>query len=433
LSQPEENAIEREARLTAPPDELEPDEEALPEPEYSPVSGLLLVPGFRFNGSDQNPPWVWPEESIFNWLVQSKIEAIEDRVLNGHNGMFWGRITRPDGDIQSVIVKFAGIGNDAILKNYGTEFQLQTGADLLAREMAAYEAVKVLGGEDIGFPICLKDLNSVELLSDFAREKLASILKIPPNQVDQELGVAGRVQLVARDSADFAEQWSTLGVTNVDRWKATSDELRYSLYRGYIIDFILGTPNRSAFGLVYNKNTNKLMMPDLAVSFPHSGFSAEKYMQMRAKGWGRSVGGAARFVDNTPPSANDFARTFDDLPQDYLEECILTAQQIVARMNDEMIGRLVLCLLEYQIPVESVASMVLRIAYVGMSVGSVIRRPIEFIRNVCVPLRAGGTIDDKSQEIVGYVDEMMTSIMEEPFSIAEVLDQPLPEFTELLI
>lgn len=431
---PTENAIERDARVAQPSDELKQEPDILPEPYSSEITGLLLVPGFRFNGTATNPPWNLPEENIFAWLSASTVEIVEDRVLSGDNGSFWGRTIKPDGDVQSIIIKFAGIGKNSILETWGTEFQLETPQDLLTREVSSYEVLKVLGGEDLGFPICLKDLNSVELLSDVTRERLASVLRTSMDNVDDRLGIAGSVQLVARDTENFAGHWAVLGASNDERWRNASDELRYSIYRANFIDFILGTPNRSTLGFLYNRNTDKLMMPDLMTSFPHSGYSAEKYIQMRFKGWGRSSGGAARFVDNTPPTANDFTRLFSNLSDEHLEEAIMTAQQIVVRMNDEMVGRLAMTLLEYQVPIECVASVVLRVAYLGLAPGSVIKRPVEFIRNICVPIRAGaGTLDDKAQEIISYVNDIMTNIMEEEFDISKILSQPLPDLAELLV
>lgn len=405
-----------------------------PDQIRSTVTDLLLVPGFRFNGTSSNPMWNYPEEVMFDWMTKIPLEKIEYDVMSGVNGVFWGRITRPDYESQSVIVKYPAVGNDKLLSVFGTELCLELPEELASRELAAYELLKAIGNEDIGCPICIKDLPTAGLLSDVIRETIARELKISKTEVGLRLGLAATMQLVPPALDNFMEIWGGLGVTNSERWHQASDQLRYSIYRAYFTDFILGVPTRSIAEFQYNKNTDRIMMTDLKWSFAHSGFSTEKYLQMRLKGWGRASGGSKKFTDNAPASAYDLSALFDDLEDKYLEEALLTAQQISQRMDDAMVQRLIMVLLEYDVPIECVACVILRLSYLAFSPGSVIKRPIEYIRNLCAPIRMETVgSDPRIIEAITFVNTAMSAVIGENFDMAGVLTQPSPDLAELLV
>ncbi len=354
-------------------------------------------------------------------MSTSPIEMIDERIFDGSKGVFWAWM-RQEGALRGVLLRFAGVGRQHVMDAWAAEYALETELDLLSREVAAFEVVKACGCEDIALPICIKDLDTVDLLSDAARERIAKELRIDLNAVDEHVGVAATVQLVPSAMTNFAEQWGNLGLSNQERWSNASDQLRYSIYRAYFIDFILGTADRMFSGMAYNVDTDRILMTDLAVSFPHAGYSGEKYMQMRQKGWGRSSGGVSRFVDNTPPTTYDFQTIFQDLDHKYLDEAVLTAQQMSSQLTDEIVARIAISLVEFDVPVECVASLLTRIAYLAFSPGSVIKKPIEYIRNFVVPIRAGMEITDlRVVSDVEYVNNIMTSIMADDFDVLEVI------------
>lgn len=433
-ARPAPNASEQEQADSADSNLAVDQEPEQPQTIQSELTGLTLVAGARFNGSSSAPPWNWPESQIFQWLSGSPLEIIEERVLGGVNGIFWGRMRLPSGDPQSVLVRFAGIGRDDVVDVWGTELFLDDGpSNLLSREVAGYEVAKALGDEDLAVPVAIKELNPVELISDTTRSEISKKLRIGHNDVDQRLGIAATVQIVPRDLDNFAEHWATLGSTNNERWRKATDQLRFSLYRIYFLDFIIGTVDRPIPSLGYNMNTDRVIATDLSASFPHSGFTAEKYMQMRLTGWGRQRGGFAG-IDDVPPSTGDLASLFVDLDEQFLDEAMMTAVAITNRMTDTVVGQLATVCIENDVPIECVASMVLRLAYLGFSPGSVVKRPVEFIRNLCVPVRADvADADARIQAAIEYVNEIMSVVTSTNFDMVGILMQDQPEDAEMVV
>lgn len=430
---PTDNAIER--KLASIDNHVElPDDLAGQEPDTvrSELTDLVLIPGIRFDGSSEAIPWNHPEGELFDWLTTVDVVLVDD-IYTGVNGVFAARAV-DDDDPRSLVVKFSNLGKDSLLSSWGTEFLLLNELDITGRELAAYELLKAIGLEDMAPPLCLRDIDPVLFLTDKARGNLSRALKISPLAVDEHIGTGAVLQMVPQEFDNFAEQWSMIGSTNEERWNRATDQLRYSIYRAYLADFVLGTPNRSCVSFGYNKNTDKLIMSDCGLSFPHSGFSAEKYSQMRLKGWGRSSGGAVRFVDNTPPSAYDFQDIMSGMSEDHLDECVMTAKQIVDRMQDDLSDRLAATLIEYDVPVQGVASVFLRLAYMAFAPGSVIKRPIEFLRNFCVPARAGVLAeDDRLITSMEHINELMTVALGDDFDTGLMLSEPLPDLAEMLV
>jgi hypothetical protein len=112
----------------------------------------------------------------------------------------------------------------------------------------------------------------------------------------------------------------------------------------------------------------------------------------------------------------------------------MTATQFVDRMRDGVADRLAATLLEYDVPIQCVASLLLRVSYLAFAPGSVIKRPVEFLRNFAVPARAG-TIeaDSRIQSAIEYVNEIMTVATGEEFDCMLLLQEPLPDLVEMLV
>lgn len=432
---PTENAVEKEQAKAELASQSDPIETATTEEAIrSPISGLVLVPAIRFDGDSTMPPWNWPEGEIFDWLTEAQIMP-GDATFSAKSGRFSAFSSSPDGEIRSLLVRFVKGGNEHVLSTWGTEFCFQDENDLAAREMAAYEAAKAFGCEDLVLPCCLRDLSVIDVTSGSGIQSIAKELKIAPNAVEETLGGTAIVSYIPNNFDNFSEKWATLGMTNKQRWDSASDELRYSLYRTYILDFVLGTPLRPIQSLGYNSTADKVIVFDLGVSFPHAGFSAEKYAQMRLMGWGRSAdGGVSRFVDNTPPTAYDLYSIFEGLDDKYVDEFVMTTEQMTARVKDDLCDRLALTLIEGDVLDECVASMFLRLAYMAFAPGSVVKRPIEFVRNFCLPVRSGlGQDNDRIIEALDYVNNIMTVVTGEPYDVISVLTQELPDLAEMPI
>ena len=415
-SYPTPNAIDQEAaNISSIPDVTIP----APDPLRSEVTGVNLVPELRFDGSTIVIPWNRAESDIFNWLTGVNIEIIEERVASGINGVFWARGYWPDGQIQSLLLNFASLGKEYIINNLSKELCIEIETDLLCKQIAAYEAIKALGAEDLGLPLALRDIDTVGLLSDAVRDEISKTLKVADNDVDDRLGISASLQLVPPDMDNFAERWSSLGLNDEERWYNSSSQIRYSIYRAYLIDFIIGTQQRSCAGFGYNTNTDKLIMLDNMTCFSHIGFLTDKYISDRSLGWAQSSDS-----DDVPSTEYEFNSIFAKLDDKYMDEFILTANQMVDRMNDELVGELVLVLLGNDIPLECVAGMVMRLGYLASSPGSVIKRPIEFIRNVCMPIRTNMTlVDDRMQALVDYTNDIMTTALGEHYDVMDVLTE----------
>ena len=399
-------------------------------------SGLVTVPVYRFNGSTSSPPWNLPEEEIFNWLSTATIEVLEERVLSGANGVFWGWTRGLGGDStpRSCLVRFAGVGRKSSVDTYGAEYVMETELDLLSREVASYEIAKAMGCEDLAPPICIRDLDTVALVSDPVRERIARQIRVSTDAVDEELSTAATVQLTPRNMINFAEKWSEMGASHEERWSKASDTLRFSIYRAYFLDFILGTADRQFASFGYSPSSDKIIATDLSVSFPHSGYTSEKYMQMRSKGWSGQTDNVSKFINAEPPTSYDFSSIFHGIDSRFLAEAVATAQQMSARVTNDIATRMAQCLIEHDVPAECVSSMLMRVAYLAFSPGSVIKRPVEYVRNFCTPIRAGMNITDpRVSNDIDYVNEIMIGVLDGEFDAVEVLMQVPPDGVEFLI
>lgn len=148
---------------------------------------VLLVPSKRIDGSSEDPPWMVPEPILWDWLRQVPIEHIEERHLDGLNSSFWARYRNRDGQLRSALLKFGGLGRDHVYELWGTQFMLDPEKyDVLRRELAAYEAAKACGMEDMVAPLAAREVNLVPLISDSVRDRLSVAMRIPSHRGGRE-------------------------------------------------------------------------------------------------------------------------------------------------------------------------------------------------------------------------------------------------------
>jgi hypothetical protein len=327
-------------------------------------------------------------------------------------------------------LKFDGIGKDFTYKLWADEFLLDPEThDLLRREIAAYEVVKTCGSEDLVPPLVVREVNPVPLLSDAMREKIATKLRIPTLLVDETLGVSAILQMAPKNFDNLAERWGFLGVNGKERWGRASDRLRHSMYRALAIDFLLGTPDRTMASFLYNTNTDRLNFVDLGVSFPHPGMSAERYIQQRAKGWGRKpMAGLEKGQEKAPAHSYDFWRVFWDLDEKHLAECLLTFEQITEGLTDQYVSHLASVLVELEVPDPCVAGFLARVAYLGIEPLSVVKRPFDLLRNVLVPLRKGFALSESlNAKVIEYVNTILANITGGNYDLSSIVAEPAPE------
>lgn len=406
------------------PEEEEPADDLPNMPVMSEKTGLVLVPAFRVDGDDVSPPWNQPEPALWQALSLVDVEHVEERVFGGANGVFWARVRFPEGDealspsvsVKSALLKLAGGEKDWLFDLWGEEYQLEPGgADLLNRELAAYEVAKACGMEDLVPPMAAKEVDIVSLLSDAAREKIASVLRISLLLVDETLGTSAIVQLYPKDSDNFVETWAALGASEKDRWAASTDRLRHSIYRAFALDFILGVQDRSLASYLYNKITDRIAIIDLAPAFPHPGLVAERYLKTRAEGWGREIkAGLTRSLRPWPAHSCDIARLVEDLESRNRHELLQTVQQVSRSLTPDVLTHLARVLISYNVPMPCVAGALARAVYAGLSSESLIDKPFDFVRNVAVPLRRGMGLDEHVlRTLIDSVAEPLSAAFDE--------------------
>jgi len=426
-----------------PPPEVPGDDDLPDEPVFSPLSGLLLEPSARFDGDPDSSPWNVAEPVLWRALQIVDIEHVEERVLDGLNGVFWGRVRYPDGGddsfqvpIKSVLVKFGGPPKPWIYEAWGSEYLLEDRPSaLLERELAAYEVAKACGMEDLVPPMVSKEVDVVRLLSDAARERIASVLRVSPLLVDETLGIAAIVQLYPKNSDNFLETWASLGATCEERWKSASDRLRHAMYRAFILDFVLGVQDRMLASYLYNKTTDRLAILDMGLCFPHPGFSAEKYMRARQEGWGRAIrNGFEKPMETWPAHSCDLSRVIGELGYNGRKELVQTIQQVTGAINEEVGAHLVRVLASFEIPIQGIVGAVMRLAYAAADPEALAEKPMDFIRNVAMPLRKGmGTDEHRIETVVQKASAMLAAGLGEEVDIIGVMQEELPDTSSLLL
>jgi hypothetical protein len=384
----------------------------------------------RFDGAAETSPWNRPEVELWEWLSVAEIEHVEERGLDGVNGVLWARMRTQEGELRSVLLKLNGSGREHVYKHFASEFAIDPdAADLLKRELAAYEVAKACGMEDLVPPLAPRDIDVVPLLSDAMREKLGRHLRVTPQQVDDRLGIAGIVQLLPRNADNLAETWASMGHDDKARWSSASDRLRHSMYRAMALDFLLGTSDRLIAAYLYNRDTDRLNIMDLTLSFPDPAASTDAYMTARAAGWGRKVQKSLeKPLVAEPSSRMDFHRIFQNMDDDRTAECLLTLEQVTDGLSDDVAAHLASILIEHQVPDQCVAGFLARVAYLSIEPLSVVKRPHDFMRDMLVPLRRGfGMGEARNAQALEYVSGILQRVTGEPFDFQAVIQPPTEE------
>lgn len=409
----------------------------LPEaPEVHPRTGMVVVPSMRIDGSEVDGPWNVPESVLWDLLRVVPIEFVEERCLDGSNGILWARYRNHERQLRSALLRFDGVNRGPAYETWGAEYALNSETkDLLRREQAAYEAAKACGMEDMVAPMAAREVNLVPLLSDAIRERLAKQLRISPMLVDETLGTAATIHALPLFADNFVEHWGTLGYDEPSRWERASDRLRHSIYRAIVLDFLLGTADRVLCSFLYNRTAEKVAMYDFGLTFPNPAFTAEKYLRLRKEGWGRKPPEAMEDPTDPVPAHGIDTLHLERLVQENREkECVDTFAQVGNGMTQQVGVLLGKSLGEYGVPPACVAGFFARVAFLQADPVSVLKRPVDFVRNVLVPLRRGyGFGEGRNRHVVDYVSSTMTAVLGRNFDFAKSLQVKVPAETTLVV
>jgi len=410
--------------------------ETLPaSPVYHQKTGVLMVPSKRFDGSSVDPPWNMPEPILWDWLRTTKIEHIEERSLSGIGGVLWARYRNYDGQLRSALLRFGGVSRGHALGHWGAEYSLEGPYDLLKREQAAYEAMKALGCEDIAPPLAARETNLVPLISDATRERVGRELKISPVLVDETFGLVGLMQSVPQNAENFAEHWAKLGHDDTNRWERSTARLRHSIYRSILLDFFLGVPNRMLCDHMYQRSSDSLALYGFEVAFPHPGLTAEWYLAMRKKGWGRKFSGPLEEpMIGMPAGGVDSLGLMSTFSDAQSEEMVLTAKQLVKGFDPQTATLLIQVLSEIGIPPANIAGFVSKIVFLENNAEDIVSNSFDYVRSVLVPLRRGyGLEEGRIKLIVNTTSQIMTMALGQEFDFSKIVQEPTPDGIEFSI
>ena len=427
---------EAEARKKAKAEKSAYTPEALPgAPVYHQKTGILLVPTKRFDGSSQDPPWNMPEPILWDWLRTVNIEHVEERCLSGIGGSLWARYRNFDGQLRSALLRFGGVSRDHAMEYWGAEYNLDGPYDLMKRELAAYEAMKALGCEDLAPPLAAKEMNLVPLISDAIRERVGRELKIAPMLVDETFGFAGVIQSVPLNAENFAEYWAKLGPDDSNRWERATGRLRHSIYRAILLDFFLGVPNRMLCDHLYQRSSDSLALYGFEVSFPHPGTTAEWYLAMRKMGWGRKFSGPLEDPTvGTPASGGDLIGLMATFSAAQREEMVMTAKQMVKGFDSQTAILLIQVLLEIGVPPSNIAGLVSRIVFLEHNAEDINDNSLNYIRSVLVPMRRGyGLEEGRIKMISETTSQIMSMALGAEFDFSMAVQEPVPDGVEFTV
>jgi hypothetical protein len=393
-------------------------------PKVNRKTGVLLVPSRRIDGSSEDPPWTVPEPILWDLLRKAEIEHVEERHLDGLNSSFWARYRNKDGRVRSALLKFGGLGRDHVYEVWGTRFMLDPGHyDVLRRELAAYEAAKACGMEDMVAPVAAREVNLVPLISDAVRSRISSAMRVPSIEVDERLGTVGLLQALPFSASNFVEFWGTLGADEATRWERASDRLRHSIYRAIAFDFLTGSVDRLLCSILYNRTSDALVLYDNALVFSDPVATADAYIQARLTGWGKRATGPTEDSPRPVPVHGADLLHLSALVQDaYVDECAQTFGQIAEGMTDELALLLGQVLIEHSVPPRCIAGFFARMTFMQEDPEAVLARPEEFTRNVLVPMRRGyGFGEGRNQKVVEVVNSIMSAATGAAFDFAKNL------------
>jgi len=410
--------------------------EILPQaPVYHKKTGILMIPSKRFDGSTIDPPWNMPEPILWDWLRTTSIEHIEERVLGGASGNLWARYRNFDGQVKSGLLRFPALANTSVSEAMGATYGVDDEYAPIRREQAAYEAMKAMGCEDIAPPISAKEVNLVPLISDAVRERVGRRLRIAPTLVDETFGTVGLLQALPFNAENFAEYWAKLGPDDTNRWETSSSRLRHSIYRAILIDFILGVPSRLLCDYAYNRSSDSLALYGFGLSFPSSALTAEWYLAMRKKGWGRKFSGPLEEPSNgSPPVGADSIALMGTFTEREREEMVMTTKQMTDGFGEGVATLLIQVMMEIGIPVPNIADMIARTVFLETDVEGMVSGSTDYIRSVLVPLRRGyGVEDGRIGKIVQTTSQIMTSAIGKNFDFQKTVQGKIQDGIEFII
>lgn len=390
---------------------------------------FVQKPAKGFDGSAENPPWSFPEAEILELLRTAVIEFVEERGLDGLNGAFWGRIRDQENRLRSVLLRFDGIHTE-VYQLWGQRYDLDPGrADYSRRELAAYEAAKALGMEDMVAPMVPRHVNLVPLISDAVREKVAGHLRIPAIKVDETFGINALVQLLPLEAECFAQRWATLGASDEDRWMSMSSRLRHSVYRAAILEFLLNVDGTTLASGLHNRTLDNVAHYNLGISLPDPRLEVDRYLALRAQGWSRApYRPTETFVPARAPYHCAFLTLLKSVPEKHKDQCLMTVNQVAGGVADEVGVLLGRALHEHHVPPKCIAGLYARIAFLAASPEAVMGRSEELLQSVLTPIRRGfGTEEGPGAAITEYVNYMMTTAFESPFDFGVFMQEQLAQ------
>jgi hypothetical protein len=410
-------------------------EELPSSPVYDKKTGVLLIPSKRFDGSTEDPPWNMPEPILWDWLRTVTIDRVEESGLSGVNGCLWARYLNFDGQQRSGLLKFGGASNDHAMRHWGVEYGLDGQYDFLKREQASCEVMKALGCEDLAPPSAVREVLTASLVPDSTRMAIGRNLKISPKKVNDRLGVNALLQAVPLNAENFAEYWAKLGPDDTNRWERASSRLRHSIYRSILLDFFLGVPNRLLCDHMYNRSSDSLALYGFEVSFPHPGATAEWYMQMRKRCWGRRFSGPLEEPPpGTPASGVDSMGMMGTFTDREREEMTMTAKQMADGFDEATATLLVQVLTEIGIPASNIADTVSKIVFLENNAEDIVSNSFDYVRDVLVPLRRGyGDGDARIGMILQTTSQIMTTALGKNFDFSKTIKEKVPDGTEFTI
>lgn len=433
--EPSQGDVDAKERAKVEAAVVQPEE--LPEaPQVQAATGLVLMPSVRIDGSSADPPWTIAEPILWDMMRNAEIKSVETNGADGLNGIFWAKYANNDGNLSSALLRFDGINREHVYRLWGTEYVLDPEKfDLLRREQASYEVAKACGMEDIVAPLAVREVDPAALIPSASRKAIANEMGIAIEQVDGQAGPVAILQALPKSSDNFVEHWGTLGPDSVNRWGRATDRLRHSLYRAIALDFLLGTGDRTLASLFYNRTLDSVVVYDLSLSFPHPGYTAEKYLQFRADGWGRKpVSPIEDATDPLPPHSCALSHLSRYIQEDLEYECVRTFNQISDAFTDELAHLTGRIMVETGVHPAGIAGFFARVAFMSADPETVLRKPGEFVKNVLVPMRRGyGFAEGRNQHVVQYVASAMSALEIKKFDFPKQIQEPISPGTTFYV
>jgi len=174
---------------------------------------------------------------------------------------------------------------------------------------------------------------------------------------------------------------------------------------------------------------HRLALYGFEVAFPHPGLTAEWYLKMRKKGWGRRLSGPLEEpAEGIPASGVDslaLLSTFSELQR---EEMVMTAKQMVKGFDEQTATFLIQVLSEIGVPAAHISSLISRMVFLEKSPEDILENSFDYVRSVLVPLRRGyGQEEGRIRMISETTSQIMTQALGQQFDFAQAVQEPAPE------